>query len=1225
MRIIIFLAILFLSLNIYSKATPKIYNFRVENSNKNRVYFDVDGDITGLTTQGFVISGKTITGVNTTGNYFTVSSPFTFWDNNTIRLGENNDKTHKQSVLFNFTLTYINNNIPEPVNIGTEYFVDGSVSRSGDGLSEANAFKTIQEGIDVSGAGDKVWIKAFNGTYAAGVSVGKKGKINNPTIYEGYKTSTGGVPVSITSNYYIPYSDANDTTSAALDTNEMPTLDNGNRNSAMGWLITGEGNHNIIIRNIQMQNMSTGIGHLTGYNRNNIILERINIKDLGSVDGNNNGNAFAFRGPAFDYRLRFKDCIAVNGAHSNFAIKGQFNLLDNCKSYSDELGTGKQSLETDYYMWVYGKDNININSLADRRHSQGFGGHGFNIKYASDHNLVENCEAINIAGAYVARHDVSVHNVFRGNISRANVSYRRLTGYQPAGCAATYGASYNVYENNYIHDVAKAIGMAGGTEPGYDTSAGIGNIFRNNIIVNVTDVISIDVEQRTSKNPLNKGNKIYNNTILNATNLFKFREKKHAITLTNNEFKNNIVINVTNFYNKNYSKINGYDLDHNNFFGGMTPQGSNYTSDNPKLNTSYRLSNTTPLSVSEGGKELPLVRFGKDGVERSDPYSLGAFQKKNDNKTGSVNANAGSDQTICQGESVTLTASGGSSYSWNTGATTKSITVNPNTTTTYTVTVTEGNESDSDNVEVTVNSVTANAGSNKTINEGENITLTASGGSGYSWNTGATTKSITVNPSDTTTYSVTVTNNGCEDTDEVIVTVNPNNNSSVSANAGSDQTICQGESVTLTASGGSSYSWNTGATTKSITVNPNTTTTYTVTVTEGNESDSDNVEVTVNSVTANAGSNKTINEGENITLTASGGSGYSWNTGATTKSITVNPSDTTTYSVTVTNNGCEDTDEVIVTVNPNNNSSVSANAGSDQTICQGESVTLTASGGSSYSWNTGATTKSITVNPNTTTTYTVTVTEGSESDSDNVEVIVNSVTANAGSNKTMNEGENITLTASGGGTYLWDTGAKTRSITVSPQETRNYSVTVYKNDCQDTDIVQVTVIENDTSPPPAKADAGEDVTICLGESVKLNATGGSTYLWSTGETLKTINVNPTRTTTYTLTATRGGITNSDTVVVTVENCSVSNVISSNEFTVYPNPSNGILNIKIKNDYDTLNLNIYNINGSIVYKSDIKETNNELFKTVDLSSLTKGIYIVRVYNSNYSKTKKVLLF
>ena len=61
------------------------------------------------------------------------------------------------------------------------------------------------------------------------------------------------------------------------------------------------------------------------------------------------------------------------------------------------------------------------------------------------------------------------------------------------------------------------------------------------------------------------------------------------------------------------------------------------------------------------------------------------------------------DTSICQGESVTLMASGGTLYNWNTGETTASITVTPATSTTYMVTVSNGTDSAVVMSNVTVN------------------------------------------------------------------------------------------------------------------------------------------------------------------------------------------------------------------------------------------------------------------------------------------------------------------------------------------------------------------------------------------------------------------------------------------------------------------------------------------------------------------------------------------
>ena len=65
-------------------------------------------------------------------------------------------------------------------------------------------------------------------------------------------------------------------------------------------------------------------------------------------------------------------------------------------------------------------------------------------------------------------------------------------------------------------------------------------------------------------------------------------------------------------------------------------------------------------------------------------------------------ANAGTDQTVQSGNSVTLNAIGTGSYSWSNGATTSQIVVAPTVTTTYTLTVTNQCGSAVDSVVVTV-------------------------------------------------------------------------------------------------------------------------------------------------------------------------------------------------------------------------------------------------------------------------------------------------------------------------------------------------------------------------------------------------------------------------------------------------------------------------------------------------------------------------------------------
>ncbi|CAN5314221.1 hypothetical protein BH09BAC5_BH09BAC5_01060 [soil metagenome] len=355
----------------------------------------------------------------------------------------------------------------------------------------------------------------------------------------------------------------------------------------------------------------------------------------------------------------------------------------------------------------------------------------------------------------------------------------------------------------------------------------------------------------------------------------------------------------------------------------------------------------------------------------------------------SPTANAGTNQTICNGACATLVGSGGVSYNWQPGnLNNNTVSVCPTSNTTYTLTVTDPNGcTGTSSVTVNVSSASVTASPDVNICTGSSTVLFASGPNGntYSWSPnstliGANTANPTATPPSTTTYTVTATNSiGCTATDVVVVTVSPAPPITVS----NDTILCSGGNTTLTASGATTYTWQPGNLSgSSISVNPNSTTTYTVTGNNNSCISTDSVMVTIEPAPfVYAGPDFNVCSGSQATMSVSvPGNSYLWmpSTGIigsnTTQSIVLAPTTNTSFTVTVTGpGGCISTDTINVTVNPVPNVTASS---PNSSICAGSSTTVSAAGATSYSWipATGLgtpTSSSSSANPSTTTTYQV--------------------------------------------------------------------------------------------------------------------------------------------------------------------------------------------------------------------------------------------------------------
>jgi gliding motility-associated-like protein len=271
--------------------------------------------------------------------------------------------------------------------------------------------------------------------------------------------------------------------------------------------------------------------------------------------------------------------------------------------------------------------------------------------------------------------------------------------------------------------------------------------------------------------------------------------------------------------------------------------------------------------------------------------------------------------SFCQGQSVSLTASGASSFSWSTGETTATITANQ--TDTYEVSASNACGTDTEQIQVTVlpaPTVTITPPTNL-LCIGESTSLTVSGATSYVWSNGlGTTSTVTVTPTTTTTFSVTGTTNNCSSSASVSVTVNPLPTIAL----GNDLAICTGQSVTLAPTGGVSYEWNSGlGTNATLTISPTQTTSYSVNGTDANGCvGTDAVLVTVNPIpTISAGSSLSVCVGESFVLQAVGTGTITWQNGFA-QGETIFPTETSVYIVETLENGCANSDTITVVVGP---------------------------------------------------------------------------------------------------------------------------------------------------------------------------------------------------------------------------------------------------------------------------------------------------------------------
>lgn len=521
--------------------------------------------------------------------------------------------------------------------------------------------------------------------------------------------------------------------------------------------------------------------------------------------------------------------------------------------------------------------------------------------------------------------------------------------------------------------------------------------------------------------------------------------------------------------------------------------------------------------------------------------------------------------------------------------------------------------------------------SDTTFCEGGTVLLDAGTYPGYVWSNGATTETIIVNASGT--YSVTVTGGGgCTGVASILVTVNPVPATPVLTVTGATY-LCQGDSVILSTSAGyTTYMWSNGASTQSITVMASGN--YAVTVSNGFgcTAVSDSQMVTVyplpivsftglpDSVCANAG---------NFPLTGVPAGGGYYGAGMTGNIF--NPInapyglDTITFYYTDIH-GCYNSTWQLVQVDSVPAPAITANG--PTTFCQGGSVVLTTGNFAAYSWNTGETTQSITATTSGTYRVTVTAAAGGCTGVGTITVTVNpnpNPVIAVGGPTIFCQGDSVSLTASLGNGYLWNTGSSNQTIWATG--TGTYTVTVTNAwGCAAFTSQMITV-----DPLPVVSFTGLPDSVCYysGNYTLTGTPAGGGFFGAgiTGNIFNPANApygNNVITYYYT---DASGCYASTTHTVFVGLCDGIPVINgyANGFNVYPNPASDVVTIAFTStDNQGYVIRLVDMLGRTVKEDAGRAVSGDNTHILNLDGIAKAAYMVILQKGDATYKAKLIV-
>ncbi|MGB0931160.1 MAG: right-handed parallel beta-helix repeat-containing protein, partial [Chitinophagales bacterium] len=1048
-----------------------------------------------------------------------------------------NSDTEANTIKFNLTGTapfLFQPSITYPPLTDSLTVIDGTTQANwGAGDIELMGGGSIDTGIAIQGDNCEIYGLYIHGFNDYGISVNSCTGCKIGAENKGNVISGNGNNGSNDAGIYIHSS----SDSITIEGNKIGTTLDGSgamMNNRHGIYIVGSTN-TTIRDNLISGNGNQGILLNSGANNTTIENNTIGLnKDGNAFLGHQDDGIYVHTSSGTEIK---SNLISGNGNQGIYLTSGANNTtIENNKIGTDSTGVSAvPNLDHGIYIQTSTEALIKDNLIS------GNGDDGIFLNSGANNALIENNKiGPNITGnefltISIQNNGITIHNsivtkikdnlisgnttdgIWLNNSADSTIIEGNKIGTNASGDAAIPNGHDGIDVNNSSSTTIRDNLVSGNHNVGIEmNNIGDNNFIENNTIgTDSTGMISLENQDVGIHLSSSSGTTINNNLISgnNDYGIYLYTSVSNTTITANKIGINGTGTGVVTYLNTNSVQNNGiYIASHsgntNTIIGNQTATGSNiiaynnygmYTANNSS-NTYAIRQNSIFCNTNEG---IFTYLISSPTITQATSNAISGTSVVNDTIEVFLQDDTGCSEGECQGKTYLGTVITDASGDWSLSSFTQTLTVGQQ----VVATATNGNYTSefSDCKEICA-SISPIISGNQAFCEGGVITLgTLDSYSSYHWSIGNTASSVNITQGGV--YTVTVTDNAaCIGTASVVVTIH----SLPTVTANNDSPACSGDPVNLsTISGMTTYAWSGPGGYTNATQNPTIALaiagTYTVTVTDGNGcTNTATTNVIINPLpTATATNNGPVCEGDVIHLSASGGDDYIWSdSGNTLSSFTIFPSNigmSGIYTVTVTDgNGCTNTAETTVTVHP----LPTATASNDSPGCIGGIITLTGTGGGTYVWSANTTGTGSSVTVITAGIYTVTVTDENSCTS----TATTQVTVNPLPNPTI-EGDEIcigdtaTISASGGTDYLWSNGDTGSIISDNPTSSTIYTVTVTDgNNCSATSTTQVTV-----NPLPA-ATASNNSPVCEGTNVRLTATGGEPYVWSTGATTQTTSV-----------------------------------------------------------------------------------------------------------------------